>query len=118
MNLLNVLADSPIMDGHKEWGFVDSLLIAFVAILIVFGVLLVIIGLTHFLFKGINALTAKFQEKKKAKNDVKTIEETPKTPQKVEITDEDTMAAVLCATIDYQNEIKKDVRVVSVKEIK
>lgn len=35
-----------------------------------------------------------------------------------DITDEDMMAAALVATIDYHNEIKKDVRVVSIKEIR
>ena len=35
----------------------------------------------------------------------------------VEIADDDMMAAVLVATIDYRNETKKDVKVVSVKQI-
>ena len=43
-------------------------------------------------------------------------------PQKVfsmdDIKDEDMLVAALIATIDYHNEIKKDVRVVSIKEIK
>mgnify|MGYP003291215999 CR=1 FL=1 len=35
-----------------------------------------------------------------------------------DIKDEEMMAAALVATIDYHNETKKDVRVVSIKEIK
>lgn len=35
-----------------------------------------------------------------------------------DITDEDMMVAALVASIDYYNEVKKDVRVISVREIK
>lgn len=34
-----------------------------------------------------------------------------------DITDEDMMAAALVATIDYRNEVKTDVRLVSIKQI-
>ena len=43
----------------------------------------------------------------------------PKPQIKLEdITDEDMMAAVLVATIDYHEETQQDVKVVSVREIK
>ena len=117
MNYLQVLNDA-ILDGSETNGYINALLVAFVVIVIVFGVLLVIIGITHFLFKGLNALFAKIDAKKKAKNPAKVEQNAPVAPQKVEISDDDMMAAVLAATIDYQQEIKKDVRVISVKEIK
>ena len=39
-------------------------------------------------------------------------------PRNTNIEDDDMMAAVLVATIDYRKEINKDVRVVNVKEVK
>lgn len=117
MNYLMILNDA-ILDGMETNGYLNALLVSFVAIVIVFGVLLLIIGITHFLFKGLNALFAAIDKKKKNKNLAKVEENAPATPQKVEITDDDMMAAVLAATIDYQQEVKCDVRVVSVKEIK
>ncbi len=117
MNLLTIL-DGAILDGMEEHGYLNALLVALVSILIVLGVLVVIIAITHFLFKGLNAVFAKIEAKKENKNLTKVEENTPKVPVKVEITDDDMMAAVLAATIDYQAEIKKDVRVISVKEIK
>lgn len=117
MNLITILSNG-ILDGMEEHGYLNALLVALVSILIVLGVLVVIITITHFLFKGLNAVFAKIEAKKKSKNPAKLEEKAPKAPVKVEITDDDMMAAVLAATIDYQAEIKKDVKVISVKEIK
>ena len=41
-----------------------------------------------------------------------------KTGKNTEIKDEDMMVAALIATIDYTNETKKDVRLVSIKQIR
>ena len=124
MNYLTLLG--AILDGSKENDFGGAGLTTFVSITIVFAVLIVIILITHFLFLGINKTQeaidksdskfARFLKGKKGKK----VESNPQ-PQaatKVEITDDDMMAAVLAATIDYQNEVKTDVRLVSVKEIK
>lgn len=116
MNL--IMLSEAILDGSEEYGYLNALLVSLVAILIVFGVLIVIIAFTHFVFKGINAVFAKIDAKKAGKKAAKLEENAPKAPEKVEITDDDMMAAVLAATIDYQNEVKKDVRVINVKEIK
>jgi Na+-transporting methylmalonyl-CoA/oxaloacetate decarboxylase gamma subunit len=95
-------------------------LVSIIAIAMVFAVLGIIIGVTTLVFK-INGL---FEMKKKIEEDAKKLEETKSSPasssknEPVEISDDDMMAAVLVATIDYRSEIKKDVRVVSVKEVK
>ena len=47
-----------------------------------------------------------------------TLDQQTKEVKNTNITDDDMMAAVLVATIDYRNEVKKDVRLVSVKEVK
>lgn len=88
-----------------------------VAILMVFLILLIIIGITTLVFK----LTGLFELKKELDNSKKQSNNVPQvstTREEVSIKDDDMMAAVLVATIDYRKEINKDVRVVSVKEVK
>lgn len=86
----------------------DGLLYSLVSILLVFAILLTIIIVCSLVSK----LTI---SKKDKKIDGKISE---KSTNDIEIKDDDMMAAVLVATIDYRNEVKKDVKVVSVKEIK
>lgn len=97
----------------KYMTFGEAGIVALVCMLIVFGMLALIAGIIS-LFKF-------FQPKEQAKPIVK-----PNAPQvqavrpalKLEdITDEDMMAAALVATIDYHEETKEDVRVVSIKQI-
>lgn len=114
MNYLNLLA---LKDQSMDVG--TGALYSIVSILMVFVILLIIIGITTLVFK----LTGLFEMKKQIEEQNKK-EVLPPTqavvnePKQVEITDEDMMAAVLVATIDYRKEIKKDVRLVSVKEVK
>lgn len=97
-------------------------LYAIVSIVMVFAILLIIIGVTNLVFKltGLWDMKKELDKAKKEKNapvvEQSNVVSTPKGP--VVIADDDMMAAVLVATIDYQNEIKKDVRLVSVKEVK
>ena len=105
-----------IMDGSQTYAWGDSAIAAVVAILLVFAVLLIIIGLTHLIFKGLGYIDLKKEidaSKKPAK-----VEEKPSNSVKFDENNEDMVAAVLVATIDYQNEIKQDVKLVNVKEIK
>jgi len=78
---------------------------------IVFLMLAILYGITS-LLKYL-APSAKHEEVK---------EEEQQVPQAAfsisDITDDDMMAAALVATIDYHNECKKDVRVISIKEIR
>ena len=113
--MLKFLAMYP---ADYEWGFFESLLVSLVAIAFVFLILFVIIlcvGAMQKLFFGnkkekaqevVNAPVAK-PAASVAKKEVKN----------TEIKDEDMMVAALIATIDYANETKKDVRLVSIKQI-
>ena len=105
-----------VMDGNKTYQWADSAIAAVVAILMVFVILLIIIGITHLVFKALGYL-----ELKKELDSSKKVEksaETPAKPTQFNENDEDMVAAVLVATIDYRNEINQDVKLVSVKEIK
>ena len=96
------------------WG--SSAIYAIVAILMVFVVLIIIIGITYLVFKGLGYIDLKkeIDAAKKPAN----VEQKPANSVKFDENDEDMVAAVLVATIDYQSEIKQDVKLVSVKEIK
>ena len=104
MKFLNILP-SDITIGQAA-------LVTVVCMLIVFAMLALLWGIVA-LFK--------FIPTKKAK----AVEAAPVAAQPVarpslkmsDITDEDMMVAALVATIDYHEEIKEDVRVVSIKEI-
>lgn len=91
---------------EKDITISESLLIALVSMIIVFLVLTIIYLLVA-LMKYI-----KVEEK-----ETKKVSESLPNDYNLEIKDDDMMAAVLVATIDYSSKIKKDVRLVSVKEI-
>ena len=93
----------------------EGALYSILAIAMVFAILLIIIGVTYLVFKitGLFDLKKELDAARKAKNG----EVTPASTQEVTIKDDDMMAAVLVATIDYRLTHKSDVRVVSVKEI-
>ena len=107
MNLLNRLADEIL-------GLGDGALYSIICILVVFSVLAIIILASY----GCSKLVDYIQ----TKNAKEVTEQAPVSQHKevknTNITDDDMMAAVLVATIDYRNEVKKDVRLVSVKEVK
>ncbi len=96
--------------GH-DIGLGNAAIYSLVAIVLVFAVLIILIGITYLVFKLLDL----FESRKKNGVESKNIEEKSNKP--VEIDDEDKMVAVLVASIDYRNEIKKDVKVVSVKEL-
>ena len=113
--MLKFLAMFP---AEYEWGFFETLLVSLVAIAFVFLILFVIIlcvGAMQKLFFG--------NKKEKAQEVVKAPVAKPaasvakKEVKNTEIKDEDMMVAALIATIDYANETKKDVRLVSIKQI-
>ena len=108
---MNYLA---ILDGSKEG--IDALgegaLCAVIAILIVFAVLAVIILISNLVSL---AISNKKETKEEATNNDNNVVANTTT---VDYNDEDVMAAILVATIDYRNEIKKDVKVLNVREVK
>ena len=93
----------------------EGALYSILAIAMVFAILLIIIGITTLVFKltGLFDLKKELDAAKKASQG----EVAPASTQEVTIKDDDMMAAVLVATIDYRLTHKSDVRVVSVKQI-
>ena len=90
------------IDG--EFGIVDALLVSVLAIVIVFGILAAIIGVTS----GIQVANDKinYATKVNASEENKILNE-----------DKDAVVATLVATIDYQREFNTDVKVTSVERI-
>lgn len=87
----------------------DGLLISLFSIITVFLIL-------GFVALSISLLKYIVIEKKSVETpEIKTIK---KSISLSDIKDEDMMVAALVASIDYYNEINKDVRIVSIKEIK
>ena len=109
---MNTLLLSLIDGSKKDLG--QGGLISILSILLVFAILAIIIAITFFVGKGIEkySLTTVSENQSVAKQ--------PKIEQKqnVDLSDEDAVFAALVASIDYRNEIKKDIKVVSIKEIK
>ena len=110
--MLKFLAMFP---AEYEWGFFETLLVSLVAIAFVFLILFVIILCVSIMQK----LFASINKEEKTSKPVKAPAAKPvaKEVKNVEIKDEDMMVAALIATIDYANETKKDVRLVSIKQI-
>ena len=108
MNLMNL-----ILTNNAEISLGEGAIVALVCIIIVFVLLLLFVVLVSLL---------KFIAPKKQNEQV---ESKPSVEQPVvkkgikleDIKDEDMMVSCLVATIDYHEETKKDVRVVSVKQI-
>lgn len=94
--------------------FGEACLFALFSILVVFVILILITLIISLMAK------LKLTDKKEVKQVVKPVEQpvvTRKTTKLEDIKDDDMMAAVLVATIDYANEIKEDVHLVSVREL-
>ena len=83
---------------------VDSLVVALVAILLVFLVLTIIILVTTGIQKGMETVEAKTKILPKKENQI--LDE-----------DEDAVAAVMAAVIDFHKETGKDAEIISVKKI-
>lgn len=108
----------PVLDAiDKETRITvgEGALYSILAIAMVFAILLIIIGITTLVFKltGLFDLKKELDAAKKASQG----EVAPASTEEVTIKDDDMMAAVLVATIDYRLTHKSDVRVVSVKQI-
>ena len=105
-----------IMDGSKERDWGNAAIASICSILLVFLVLIIIIALTHLIFKllGYIDLKKEIDEKKKGQTSANNTVNNSVFDEN----DEEMVAAVLTATIDYRNECKQDVKLVSVKEIK
>lgn len=99
-------------------GYGEAAIVSVVCILIVFS-MLALLWLIVSLLKHINKLNKPKAKEEAKQEQVNVAPVLPKQPLKLEdIKDDDMMAAALVATIDYHEETKEDVRVVSIKEIK
>ena len=94
-----------------DYSFGQGILDSIICIAIVFLILALICGIVS-LFKYIKV------EDKAPKSEVKTVSAPQKKFTMDDIVDDDMMAAALVATIDYRNECKTNVRLVSIKEVK
>lgn len=108
-----------ILDGSETGNFSDGALVTLISILMVFVILLIIIGITTLIFKliGLFEMKEEIDEFKKYGTVPESLIEQTDTLKNTKILDDDMMVAVLIASIDYQEEIKKDVKLVSVKEL-
>ncbi len=93
-----------VWENWEKIGVADSLLVALIAIVIVFLVLSIIIFITYLFQKGIEV------EEKKTKI-------LPKKENEILNNDEDAVVATLVATIEFYKETGKDAKVISIKRI-
>ena len=103
-----------LIDGNKS-DLGQGGLISILAILLVFSILAIIIASTFYIGKGIEKYSKKEAPQKQEVVATKVENENK---QIADLSDEDAIVAALVASIDYRNEIKKDIKVVSIKEIK
>ncbi len=109
-------SDEPLYEISDKAGeaFIDGLIPSLVCILIVFAILIAIYLIVTLVNK-FKALDVKKQEVKET--ETKTNTQSFERTKLEDIEDDDMMAAVLVATIDYRNEIKEDVRLIRVRKI-
>ena len=93
-----------VWDNWESMNVGEAILVAIVAILIVFLVLSIIIFITWLFQKGM--------EKIDAKTNI-----LPKEENKILSEDENAVVAALVATMEFYRETGKDVRIVSIKRI-
>jgi len=110
---MSTLLLSLIKGNGKDLG--QGGLVSILAIALVFAILAVIIAITFFVGKGIEKYSLKTTLNKQEVAVSKT-QDTIK--QGLDLSDEDAVVAALVASIDYRNQVKKDIKVISIKEIK
>lgn len=111
---VTTVSDVTTFAKAKYMSYGEGGLVSLVCIAIVFIMLALLWGITS-LFKFI----APKPKKQEAKEETSVQTQVARKVLTIDdITDENMMVAALVATIDYHNEIKEDVRVVSIKEIR
>ena len=103
-----------LIDGNKS-DLGQGGLISVLAILLVFAILAIIIASTYYIGKSIEKYS---KQGAPQKQEVVATKVENNNKQNADLSDEDAVVAALVASIDYRNEIKKDIKVVSIKEIK
>lgn len=100
-----------MINGFSRYDFVTGGIVAVVSILMVFLILVLIIFLTELVAKAMG------NDEEKEETVVETKAVTPSV-EHLDLNDEDATVAVLVASIDYRNKTKKNIRVVSIREVK
>ena len=100
-----------MINGFSRYDFVTGGIVAVVSILMVFLILVLIIFLTELVAKAMG------NDEEKEETVVKTKVVTPSV-EHLDLNDEDATVAALVASIDYRNKTKKNIRVVSIREVK
>jgi Na+-transporting methylmalonyl-CoA/oxaloacetate decarboxylase gamma subunit len=102
-----------LIDGNRR-NLGDGALVSVMAIILVFSILAIIILTTFLIGKAIEKYS---KVEKKEQKPVATAPQSTNTVP-VNLDDEDAIVATLVASIDFRQQTKKDIKVISVKEIK
>ena len=108
-----------LLEQVVDLTFGEGLIYSLICILIVFlvlGIICMVVWLMKFTNKGKTVEASAPQSQYVPASQPVQVQPTKKLTIE-DITDEDMMAAALVATIDYRNEVKTDVRLVSIKQI-
>lgn len=100
-----------MINGFSRYDFVTGGIVAVVSILMVFLILVLIIFLTELVAKAMG------NDEEKEETVVETKVVTPSV-EHLDLNDDDATVAALVASIDYRNKTKKNIRVVSIREVK
>ena len=100
-----------MISGFSRYDFLTGGIVAVVSILMVFLILVLIIFLTELVAKAMG------NDEEKEETVVETKVVTPSV-EHLDLNDEDATVAALVASIDYRNKTKKNIRVVSIREVK
>ena len=101
------------IDGAAFHQYGQGGAIAIVSVVMVFVILLLIIVLTEAIGNAINKATPVAEAATESTAPAATSAASP-----LNINDEDATVAALVASIDYRNETKKNIQVISVREVK
>ena len=100
-----------MINGFSRYDFVTGGIVAVVSILMVFLILVLIIFLTELVAKAMG----NDEEKEETVVETKAVTHSV---EHLDLNDEDATVAALVASIDYRNKTKKNIRVVSIREVK
>ena len=98
-----------MLDGFLKYDYLTGALVAIIATLMVFIILILIIFLTDLVAKMLNG---------KKPQTINNVSNTPEPVSKLDLNDEDATVAALVASIDYRLKNKTNVKVVSIKEVR
>ncbi len=100
-----------MISGFSRYDFLTGGIVAVVSILMVFMILVLIIFLTELVAKAMG------NDEKEEETKVEAPAAAPVVSH-LDLNDEDATVAALVASIDYRNKTKKNIRVVSIREVK